>query len=109
LAGIPPISGFVSKWQLGLGSLQAGEALPLAILVLSGLLNAGYFAPIIYRAFLKTPPVPYEHGEASYAMVIPLLITALLSLLLGLNPDLFFHFYRLAAAVSGSILGGIVP
>ncbi|MBU4372381.1 MAG: monovalent cation/H+ antiporter subunit D family protein [Proteobacteria bacterium] len=107
LAGIPPVNGFISKWQLGLGSLQAGEMLPLAVLVLSGLLNAGYFAPIISRAFFKTPTVPYEHGEASYAMVIPLLVTALLSILLGLYPDLFFHFYRLAVEVSGGILGGI--
>lgn len=107
LAGIPPVNGFISKWQLGLGSLQAGELLPLAVLVLSGLLNAGYFAPIIFRAFLKTPSVPYEQGEASYAIVIPLLITALLSLLLGLDPDLLFHFHRLAVAVSGGILGGI--
>jgi multicomponent Na+:H+ antiporter subunit D len=107
LAGIPPVNGFISKWQLGLGSLQAGELLPLAVLVLSGFLNAGYFAPIVYRAFLKTPAVPYEHGEASYTIVIPLLITALLSILLGLDPDLLFHFYRLAVSVSGSILGGI--
>lgn len=109
LAGVPPINGFVSKWQLGLGALQAGEILPLALLVLSGLLNAGYFAPIVYRAFLKKPAVPYERGEAPLAMVIPIVITALLSLLLGLNPDLFFHFYRLAVMVSGSILGGGGP
>jgi multicomponent Na+:H+ antiporter subunit D len=107
LAGIPPVNGFISKWQLGLGSLQAGELLPLAVLVLSGFLNAGYFAPVIFRAFLKTPTGPYEHGEASYVIVIPLLVTALLSLLLGLDPNLFFHFHRLAVAVSGSILGGI--
>ncbi|TSA47139.1 MAG: monovalent cation/H+ antiporter subunit D family protein, partial [Deltaproteobacteria bacterium] len=109
LAGIPPINGFVSKWQLGLGALQADEILPLAVLVLSGLLNAGYFAPIIYRAFLKKPAVPFDHGEASPAMVIPIVITALFSLLLGLDPDLFFHFYRLAATVSGRILGGTGP
>jgi len=108
LAGLPPVNGFVSKWQLGLGSLQAGELLPLAVLLLSGLLNAGYFAPIIVRAFLKAPAAPYEHGEASRAMVVPLLVTALLSLLLGVFPDLFFHFHRLAASISGSILGGIV-
>ncbi|OGP50129.1 MAG: cation:proton antiporter [Deltaproteobacteria bacterium RBG_13_43_22] len=109
LAGIPPINGFISKWQLGLGALQAGEILPLAVLVLSGLLNAGYFAPIIYRAFLKSPAVPYKHGEASPLMVIPIVMTGLFSLLLGLNPDLFFYFYRLAAQVSASILGGTGP
>ncbi len=109
LAGIPPLNGFISKWQLGLGSLQAGETLPLVILIVSGLLNAGYFAPIIYRAFLKEAPVAYTQGEASPAMVVPIMITALLSLLLGLNPDLFFNFYRLASLISGSILGGVTP
>ncbi|MEW6335516.1 MAG: monovalent cation/H+ antiporter subunit D family protein [Thermodesulfobacteriota bacterium] len=109
LAGVPPVNGFLSKWQLGLGALQAGEVLPLAILVVSGLLNAGYFAPIVYRAFLKKAAVPYEHGEAAPAMVVPLVFTALLSVLLGLNPDLFFHFYRLANIISGSILGGAGP
>lgn len=109
LAGVPPLSGFVSKWQLGMGSLQAGEIVPLAVLVLSGLLNAGYFAPIIYRAFLKKGATPYGQGEASPAMVLPILITALLSVLWGLNPDLFLHFYSMAAAISGSILGRISP
>lgn len=107
LAGLPPVNGFISKWQLGLGSLQAGEWLPLAVLVLSGVLNAGYFAPIISRAFFRTPTVPHAHGEAPPAMVIPLVITALLSLLLGLDPDLFFDFHRMAVSVSGTILGGI--
>lgn len=109
LAGVPPMNGFVSKWQLGLGSLQAGEIIPLAVLVLSGLMNAGYFAPVIYRAFLKKGANTNWRGEASPAMVLPIVITALLSVLLGLNPDLFFHFYSMAVAISGSILGGIGP
>ena len=107
LAGIPPLNGFISKWQLGLGSLQAGEILPLIILLLSGMLNVGYFSPIIYRAFFKKAAIPYKQGEATPAMFAPIVITALLSLLLGLNPDLFFHFYRLAFTASGSILGVI--
>ncbi len=107
LAGIPPINGFVSKWQLGLGSLQSDAMLPLAVLLLSGLLNAGYFAPILYRAFFKDPPLPYEKKEASLAMVIPLVITAILSVIWGLYPDLFLHFYSLASKVSGSILAGV--
>jgi multicomponent Na+:H+ antiporter subunit D len=107
LAGIPPINGFVSKWQLGLGSLQSGAMLPLAVLLLSGLLNAGYFAPIIYRAFFKDPPLPYKKKEASLATVIPLVITAFLSVIWGLYPDYFLNFYSLASKVSGSILAGV--
>lgn len=107
LAGIPPLNGFVSKWQLGLGSLQAGSSVPLLLLLLSGILNAGYFAPIIYRAFFKTPAASFTKGEASPAMVVPLAMTALLSVAFGLFPDLFFHFYSLAVQVSGAILGGV--
>jgi len=106
LAGIPPVNGFISKWYLGLGSLQAGEWIPIAILVISGLLNIGYLFPILYRAFCKPAGNLHGKGEASPAMLIPLIITALLSILFGLNPDLFFHFYRMAVQISVSVLGG---
>lgn len=109
LAGIPPINGFISKWYLGMGSVQSENLIPLGILVLSGILNGAYFFPIVYRAFFK--PLPYSHmtekGEASKAMVIPLVVTAILSLLLGIYPDLFFNFFKMAVSISSQILGGI--
>lgn len=106
LAGIPPINGFVSKWYLGFGSLEAGTLIPLGILVLSGILNAAYFFPIVYIAFFKKGKGLEGKGEAPLAMVIPLVITAILSLLLGIYPDLFFKFYRMAMDIAGTILGG---
>lgn len=106
LAGIPPINGFVSKWYLGTGSLEAGTLIPLAILVLSGLLNAAYFFPIVHIAFFKKGKGLEGKGEAPLTMVIPIVITAVLSLLLGIYPDLFFRFYRMAVNISASILGG---
>jgi multicomponent Na+:H+ antiporter subunit D len=106
LAGIPPINGFVSKWYLGLGSLEAGNLIPLGILVISGILNAAYFFPIVYIAFFKKGKGLEGKGEAPLAMVIPLVITAILSLLLGIYPDLFFNFYRMAVNIAGTILGG---
>jgi multicomponent Na+:H+ antiporter subunit D len=51
LAGIPPINAFVSKWFLCRGALQADQLLILAIFLISGLLNAAYFFPIVHRAF----------------------------------------------------------
>jgi multicomponent Na+:H+ antiporter subunit D len=53
LAGVPPLNGFVSKWYLALGSLQGDMIIPLIILVVSGLLNIGYFFPIIQRAYFR--------------------------------------------------------
>jgi multicomponent Na+:H+ antiporter subunit D len=38
-------------------------------------------------------------------MVVPICIVALLSILLGFYPDLFFGFFRLASAIAASVLG----
>jgi formate hydrogenlyase subunit 3/multisubunit Na+/H+ antiporter MnhD subunit len=67
LAGIPPVAGFVSKWNLGVGALQAEQPIFLAVLLVSGLMNIGYFFPIVQHAFFgvgrtpahdDTPPDP---------------------------------------------------
>jgi len=90
MIGIPPIAGFVSKWYLGLGALEADQEWVILILIGSSLLNAGYFLPILYRAwFLPTPDKwPDEHdlgpNETSLMLLIPPLITALLALGFGL-------------------------
>ncbi len=105
LAGIPPINGFVSKWYLGLGSIQSDNLIPLFILVISGLLNAAYFFPIIYRSFFREPRNLEGKKEASPFMVVPLVITAILSLLFGLYPDLWLHFYQLATKIASNITG----
>ena len=104
LAGMPPINGFFSKWTLGLGSLEAGLWIPLAILVMSGLLNAGYFFPIVYRAYFKAPGKELEGvGEATPFMTVPIVITASLSVLFGIYPDLFFGIFELAQGVANSL------
>jgi multicomponent Na+:H+ antiporter subunit D len=106
LAGIPPINGFVSKWYLGMGSIQADNLVPLAILVISGLLNAAYFFPIVHIAFFREGDKGLEgKKEASPLMVAPLVITAILSVLLGIYPDLFFKFFKLAGSITASIMG----
>jgi multicomponent Na+:H+ antiporter subunit D len=107
LAGIPPINGFISKWFLGAGALQADMNIALIILVLSGLLNAGYFFPIVHRAFFKEGSGLEKHGEASMFMVIPLVLTAVLSVLFGIFPDMFFNFFDIALSVTNSVMRGL--
>ncbi len=106
LAGVPPLNGFVSKWWLGWGSIEAGLILPLAILVVSGLLNAGYLLPIVRNAFFKPGKDLQDHGEASPFMVVPLVLTAVVSVVFGFFPDLFFRLVDLARMVAAGILGG---
>lgn len=109
LAGIPPINGFFSKWNLALGSLEGDMIIPVIILVVSGLLNVGYFFPILYRAYFKPGEGLEKYGEASPLMVVPIVITATLSLLFGIFPNLFFNFFDLAVSISESLFNGGAP
>jgi multicomponent Na+:H+ antiporter subunit D len=54
MVGIPPFNGFISKWQLSIASLEAGRPIFVAILIVSSLLNAAYYFPIIITAFFAS-------------------------------------------------------
>jgi multicomponent Na+:H+ antiporter subunit D len=88
LVGIPPASGFVSKWYLAVGSVERGSLWTLAVLLISSLLSAAYLIPIVYRAYFEEAPDAAEHGVVEVPwMVVPLVVTALVSVLLGLYPN----------------------
>ena len=55
MIGLPPTVGAISKWYIVTGALQAQHWIALAVIAASTLLNAGYFVPIVYRAFLREP------------------------------------------------------
>ncbi|MGY6646083.1 MAG: complex I subunit 5 family protein, partial [Salinarimonas sp.] len=49
MIGLPPLAGFVSKWYLATGGLDAGQGWVIALLLGSSLLNAAYFLPMLHR------------------------------------------------------------
>ena len=61
MIGAPPVAGFITKWNLLVGSVQAHQMGILLILIASTMLNAAYFAPITYKAFFGKRPAgePY--------------------------------------------------
>ncbi len=107
MAGIPPVAGFVSKWFLCVGALEAKEMVYLYALLASSLLNAGYFFPIVYRAFFKKPkPDDDVKGEASPFMVVPICFTACVSILLFFEPNFPLHFFDLARTAVAQVAQG---
>ena len=107
MAGIPPVCGFLSKWYLCLGSLEAKETVFVFILLSSSLLNVAYFFPIVYNAFFKKDGGE-DHprwAEASWWMVAPILACALMSVILGLNPDAFIRLHQIASLAVAGIEG----
>jgi len=83
MIGVPPTAGFVSKWYILGGALQADHYLAVFTLMASTVLNAVYFLPIVYCAWFKAETVApaKDHGEAPLPMVLALTTTALLTLI----------------------------
>jgi multicomponent Na+:H+ antiporter subunit D len=103
MIGIPPTGGFISKWYLIIGTVEAKQLAFLVVLLLSSVLNAIYFLPISYKAFFEAEEKPPDGSNSSTTqqlpadqdikeiplVTIPLMITAVLSLLLGVYPHYF--------------------
>jgi len=104
LAGMPLLAGFLSKWNLGLGALEATHPLYVGVLVLSGLLNFAYFFPIVYTAFFGGTGGKFQFKEPTMLLWMPLTVTAVVSLTLGVFPDVGLHLYQLAWQAAKSIV-----
>ncbi len=99
IIGIPPLGGFISKWNLLLGAVEADQWVLLLVLLTSSLLNAAYFLPIVYRGFFAGPR---DTGageviqEAPLLCLIPLTLTALASVGLFFFPGVFLELVHAA-------------
>ena len=101
MIGAPPVAGFITKWNLLIGSIEAHQMGILLILIASTMLNAAYFAPVTYKAFFGKRPAdePFTGiKEAPLSMLIPILIACTISVLIGIFPDFMLQFVK---AVTG--------
>jgi multicomponent Na+:H+ antiporter subunit D len=105
MIGVPLTAGFITKWYLAIGTIQAKNIPMLIVLLASSVLNAAYFLPVTYKAFFeKSPaPVPNSVGAAAHEhhipreipmVVVPLVLTAIISLVIGIYPDYFLHLAK---------------
>lgn len=88
MIGIPPFAGFVSKWYLATGAMEASQPWVLVVLVTSGLLNAAYFLPAIYAGWFKKEAASWreeatEARSGNSMLLAPAIVTSLLVILLG--------------------------
>ncbi|MBM9518668.1 monovalent cation/H+ antiporter subunit D family protein [Desulforhopalus vacuolatus] len=101
MIGVPPAAGFITKWDLLIGALDANQIGIILVLITSTILNAAYFLPITYRAFFAKPAngVIYDKvKEAPLAMLVPIVIAAAVSIIIGIYPNFMLQF---AKAVTG--------
>ncbi|NLI70952.1 MAG: monovalent cation/H+ antiporter subunit D family protein [Firmicutes bacterium] len=110
MVGIPATGGFISKFYLGLGSLTAGQPFFIILIVISGLLNAAYYFPILWQAYFvhegrdgspRRAPV-FKMDRVPVTMLAPISILAAVIIALGFLFNYCFDF--LGLIVSGYFL-----
>ena len=127
MCGAPPLAGFISKWHIGLGAVESGSLFFLLIIFAGSLLDVVYFFPVIRTAYFGKMPEDetlvneshekvehyagkkqvLENRQAIYLlMIVPLAITAVLSILLCLFPNTL-GIYDLAQTAVNNIFGGL--
>ena len=120
IAGLPLLAGFVSKFNIIRGALLMGRPLFAAVLVAAALLALSYLIPVVRIFFGKSGGAENvasgadgvgvheqtAHRDAAPAMLIPAVITAAVSLILGIMPDAGPHLYDLAILAADAITGG---
>ncbi len=101
--GLPPTGGFYSKWNLILGTLEAEQTIFMLVLLVSSFLNAFYFLPIVYKGFFgksdEEDDTPVKIQEANLCLVIPLVITAIISIVLFFYPTIFVNLIKVGLGI----------
>jgi multicomponent Na+:H+ antiporter subunit D len=70
LIGVPGTAGFISKWYLVLGAIEAGQAWLGALVVLTSLIAVAYVWRFVEAAYLSEPEPGAPAREAPLSMLV---------------------------------------
>lgn len=96
MIGAPPLAGFITKWTLGAGAIAADMHWAIGVLLLSSILNAAYFLPILQRLWFREAGNDWPHDrfrgrlETSAWLLWPPLITAAMTVMIGILASMPF-------------------
>ena len=110
LAGLPPLAGFMSKWQIFAAGFQTRN-IWLELLVVFAALNSvfslAYYAPLVNALYRLQPSERVDQGgRLPIGMAIPLVILSFGVVLLGVWPGLASWFTAPAAHALLANFGG---
>ncbi len=101
LGGLPPLAGFMSKWQILVAGAQTQNVWMIVLVVFMGLnsvLSLGYYAPLVNRMYRTQPSdIVMEGKPVSWLMTLPLILLAFGTVVLGFYPALLNWLTKPAA------------
>ena len=110
LGGLPPLAGFMSKWQIFAGSAATQNLVVILLVVfaaLNSVLSLGYYAPLVNRLYRLAPSVAVQRGSAApFAMMVPLVVLVLAVVVIGFWPTLLQWVTAPAANTLVAMFGG---
>jgi proton-translocating NADH-quinone oxidoreductase chain N len=90
LGGLPPLAGFMSKWQIFVAGFETQNGWIMALMVfmaLNSVLSLAYYAPLVNMMYRGSPSQAVIAGKPiSLAISLPILLMALAVILLGFFP-----------------------
>ena len=98
LLGFPGTAGFIGKWYILIAATSAGQNTLAAILVLTSVVSAGYYLPVIMAMYMKPEPDETAHVDVRldrWGRAAVLAVVAGL-LLFGVWPNRLFDLARSA-------------
>jgi proton-translocating NADH-quinone oxidoreductase chain N len=92
LGGLPPLAGFMSKWQIFVAGFVTGNAMVEGLIVFAGLmsvLSMAYYVPLVNAMYRQETSEAVRVGEPLPGlMLLPLVLLALAVVVIGMWPSL---------------------
>ena len=82
MIGLPPTIGFISKWYLLLGLSSSEEYLAISVIIISTLLNAGYYLPMIYKVYFNDGTTANFKIREDIFLVTPVFLVTLIGIMM---------------------------
>jgi len=96
MVGIPIFPGFISKWYYSIATINAGQYIFLGFILVSSLLNAVYYFPIVINGYFGKDNVKGKIYRAKYKPVkevLPLAVLAIAMVMIsGYSSTLLEYF-----------------
>ncbi|NPV76088.1 MAG: hypothetical protein HPY59_06885 [Anaerolineae bacterium] len=110
LGGLPPLAGFMSKWQIFVAGAQTQNLWIILLVIfaaLNSVLSLGYYAPLVNRMYRKTPSATVENGKPTpKIMAVPIILLTLGVVIFGFAPAWINWLTAPAAASLLAVFGG---
>jgi NADH-quinone oxidoreductase subunit N len=89
LLGFPGTVGFIGKWTVLLAAVDAGRWILAVLVVVTSVISAGYYLPVLMAAYMKPPAHDAAHADTRLAALARagVAIAVLVVLVLGVRPQ----------------------